>query len=308
MKYFALLLGFCLFACSSKQVASNNVFIDIPQPPSVRHSESRRQLASDEEYLGSSYNSFYGNRNYIERLQQTGKLVRLLQSIMEEKGHPRKRLLEKFKDDLDKEIVFLLKQEDAIGKPLNLQALPKTWLPQANSLQYGAKLRSLQAVLSSSEVMARLESYLSATKVMEDGNYEQNFYYGLLRKALAQLNDELKKVDGNKVIDLFHAQSSYGDFLASVARSHLHHIFRDKSSRPVEKRLKQTFRQIQRVRTPEDAKTIMASAEVTYASSVLLSADYSGSSDIEGSRDDMDTKMATYFSLEMIKYLYGNLN
>jgi len=308
MKYFALLLGFCLFACSSKQVAShNNVLLDVPPPP-AQGSDSQRKLASDEEYSTGAYNKFFGERNYIERLQQMGKLVNLLQSIMEDKGHPRKRLLQKFKDDLEKEIAFLLKQEEAQGKPVDLKGLPKNWLPLANSLQYGAKLRSLQAVLSSSEVMAQLESYLSATKVMEDGNYDQNFYYGLLRKSLTQLNEELKTADGNKVINLFHAQSSYGDFLASVARTNLHRVFKDKSYRPIEKRLKQTFRQIQRVRTPDDAKAMMASAEVTYASSVLLNADYFGSSDIEGSRDDMDLKMATYFSLEMIKYLYGHVN
>ena len=299
MKYLALLLlGLTLFACGSKQVALNTYGADFPQPQ-----YGDRQMASDEDYLGKSYLTFFESKNYIVRLERIRMLVKRLYSLTEEKGHSRKRLLQKFQDDLEKQISYLKKLEDLEAQPG--KALPIGWLPQKDTYQYGAKIRALHAIKNSSEVLTQLESYLTATKVMEDSTYDQNFFYGLVRKALSQLGKNLQEIEGDKGQDLLSAKLSYADFLAGVARMHLHKVG---ESRPVEKKLRATFKELQRVRNIQDAKAILASKDVAEATMILKNSDYTSSSDIEGSRDDMDTKIATYFSLEMIKYLYGGLN
>jgi len=298
MKYLALLLSLTLFACGSKPTATNNYGADFPQPQ-----YGDRQIASDEAYLGKSYLTFFESKNYIVRLERIRMLAKRLHSLMEEKGHPRARLIQKFQDDLDKQIAYLKKLEDLQNQPG--KDLPISWLPQKDTYQYGAKIRALHAVKNSSEVMAQLESYLSATKVMEDGSYDQNFYYDVMRKALSQLGKSLQEIEGDKGQDLLAAKLSYADYLAGVARNHLHKAI---ESRPLEKKLRATFKELQRVRNAQDAKAILASKEVAEATMILRNSDYSNSSDIEGARDDMDTKIATYFSLEMIKYLYGGLN
>lgn len=300
MKYFVFLMGVFLFSCSSKQIASN-FDLDLPQPPVVQNAESQRRLASEEEYLGTSYEKFFGDQNYIGRLHKLRKLVRQLHFLMEEKGHPRKRILKKFQDDLDQQIAFLERLETDQNVTL------KSWLPAEKTYQYGAKIRTLQAVKNSSDVMARLEAYLASTKVMEDSTYDQNFYYNLMRKGLKAMADDLAKVN-TKGADALSAHLSYANYLSSVARAQLHTVFPNKSSKVVETRLNATFRQIQQVRSVAQAKSLVNSPEVVYASQILANADYTSSSDIEGSRDDMDKKIATYFGLEMIKYLYGQLN
>lgn len=298
MKYFALLLGLMLSACGSKQLASNIYGADFPTPP-----QGDRQLASDEEYLGKSYLTFFESKNYIVRLERMRMLAKQLYSSMEEKGNPRKRLLQKFQDDLEKQISYLKKLEGLDAQPG--KELPISWLPQKDTYQYGAKLRALHAVKNSSEVMIQLETYLAATKVMEGISYEQNFFYDLMRKALSQLGKSLQGVDGDKGRDLLNAKLSYADFFAGVARMHLHKAI---ESRPLEKKLRATFKELQRVRNAQEARVILTSNDIAEATKVLKYSDYANSSDIEGARDDMDTKIATYFSLEMIKYLYGGLN
>lgn len=299
MKYLALLmLCLTLFACGSKQVASNTFGTDFPKPP-----QGERQVASDRAYSEKTYLTFFESRNYIVRIERIRMLAKHLGSLMEDKGHPRKKLLQKFQDDLDKQISYLKKLEGSDVDPS--KQLPISWLPQKDTYQYGAKIRALHAVKNSSAVMAQLEGYLAATQVMEDTTFDQNFFYGLMRKALSDLGKNLQELEGEKGSDLLVAKLSYADFLAGIARRNLHKAV---ESRPVEKRLRATFKELQRVRNAQDAKAVLGSSGVAEATMVLKNSDYSSSSDIEGSRDDMETKIATYFSLEMIKYLYGGLN
>lgn len=302
MKYFVILLCVYLFSCSSGPVAPYAVDKDIPQPPQVQNLNSQRSLASNEEYSDSSYQKFFGEYNYVERLHRVRRLANLTQSIMEDKGHPRKRLLKKFQEDLDKQIALLEKVET------DKDNTAASWLPKLNSYQYGAKVRAVQAVKNSADVMNQLDSYLSSTKVMEDSSSDQNFYLGLLRKAVKAMGDELQQRDGVKASVLLPTQLSYGHYLSSVARAHLHKVFSDKKSRQLKEEVNGAFKKIQAVRNAPEAKAIVKSREIMNAYFALQMADYSNSSDIEGSRDDMDTKMATYFSLGMIKYLYGQLN
>lgn len=298
MKYLAILFCLSLFACGSKQVVTNNFGVELPQPQ-----YGERQIASDETYLGKSFLTFFESQNYIVRMERVRMLAKHLHSLMEEKGHPRKRLLQKFQLDLEHQISYLKKLEDLQAQPGKI--LPIAWIPPKDTYQFGAKVRALHAVRNSGEVMGQLDSYLASTKVMEDISFEQNFFYDLMKKALSQLGKSLQEIDGNKGQDLVAAKLSYADFFAGVARSHLHKAI---DSRPLEKKVRATFKELQRVRTAQDAKSILASKDVLEATSVLKNADYSNSSDIEGSRDDMDVKIATYFSLEMIKHLYSGLN
>ncbi len=298
MKYLSLLFCLTLFACGSKQVATNLYGVDLPQPQ-----YGDRQIASDEAYSEKSYIAFFENRNYVVRLERIRMLAKHLGSLMEEKGQPRKRLLQKFQEDLDKQINYIKKLEDLTAQPE--KKLPINWLPQKDTYQYGAKIRALHAVKNSSEVMFQLEAYLASTQVIEDSGYDQNFFYGLMRRALSQLGKSLQEIEGDKGQDLLAAKLSYADYFAGVARMNLHKAI---DSRPIERKVRATLRELQRVRSAQDAKAILVSRDFAEASSVLRNSDYSKSSDIEGSRDDMDTKITTYFSLEMIKYLYGGLN
>lgn len=313
MKYLLLLFLIGLFSCSSKPLTSNSPELDVPQPLSVQNASGQRATASDEEYLRNSYERFFEGKNdkgqsdvtvdYITRLQQVRKLTRFLNFLMETKGHPRKRLIQKFQDDLDKQIAYLNKLE----KESPTQGLLHSWLPKKDSYQYGAKIRALQAVVNSSVVMTQLEAYLESTKVLEDDSIDQNFYYGLMRKGLGVLNRELERVDGEKGKDLVATKLSYGEYFASVALLHLHKAL-DAKSRFHEKKIRAALKDLQKARRVEKAKQAVDSPEFKFASLVLMNAEYSESSDIEGIRADMDTKIATYFSLEMIKHLYVGLN
>lgn len=313
MKYLLFLFCLGLFSCSSKQVGSNRPEFDIPHPQSEQNTSNQRATASDENYLKNSYERFFEGKNdkgqsdaavdYITRLQQVRKLTRFLNFLMETKGHPRKRLMQKFQDDLDKQIAYLSKLETESPT----KNLPDSWLPKKDSYQYGAKIRALQAVVNSSAVMNLLEDYLSSIKVLEDDSMDQNFYYGLMRRGLKVLGRELERVDGEKGKDLVATKLSYGEYLASVALVYLHKAL-DEKSRFHESRIKAALKDLQKARKAEKAKYVVDSPEFKFASLILMNVDYAGSSDIEGIRADMDTKIATYFGLEMIKHLYAGLN
>jgi hypothetical protein len=300
MKYLSLFLCLVLFACGSKPVNPDADLANLPKPPPTQNPLSQRKLASDEEYIGQSYEKYFLEKNYIDRLKMVRSIIRQLHIDMEEKGRARQNILRKFQTDLDKQIALLQKVET------NPSSLKPGWLPDPNSYQYGAKMRALEEIKFSSEVMFQLESYLSATKVMDD-DFE-NFYYRYMRKALIALAEDLKGREEPSKDGLLQAQLSYSDYLASMARSRLHRVFDDKKSRPVVKRLNAFFRQIQAAHNGSEAKAIGVSSEMGYARNVLATADYSNSADIEGSRDDMDNKISTYFGLEMIRYIYGQMN
>ena len=301
MKYHILFICVVLCACSSKQVDQTST-ADLPQPPPMQSNPNQRQIASDEAYLGNSYNSYFADENYLARLEKMRKLVRQLHVLMEEKGHPRKKILKKFQNDLDRQISFLDKLE------IDKSKLIKGWLPKENTYQYSAKIRALGMIQDSGNVMAQLETYLSSTKVLDEDNFEQNFYYSLLRKALRALSEDLQKRESPSSAGIFKAQLSYADYISSNARRDLRKVFSDRKDRATEKRVNAFFRRLQQVRSEPEAKSLLASSEMNFAHLALQNADYTQSSDIEGARDDMDTKITTYFGLEMIKYLYGQLN
>lgn len=305
MKYLPFLLCIFMLSCTSKHVTQNWTDKTLPPPPQMANVSGQRSLASDEEYLGRAYSSYFGDQNYVGRLEKVRKLVGELHSLMEIKGHPRKQILKKFQTDLDQQIKLLGSLESADQNGLTL-----SWLPKEGTYQYGAKIRALRAVKESSDTMALLEAYIFSLKVLEDTNnpYALNFYYNLMRKGLAALGDDLQKLGLEKSQDSIPAKVSYGGYLASVARANLHKVFPERSDRPLQNRINLTLRKLQQVRTAVEAQSMAASPEVKYATSILMNADYFGSSDIEGSRDDMETKLSTYFNLEMIKYLYGRMN
>lgn len=299
MKLITIVLCLFLFSCGSKQVVSQGTEPILPMPL-----PTQRQLASEaDEYIGKSFTSFFETQNYITRIERIKTLAKHLHSLMDRKGHPRRRLLQKFQDDLEKKIGYL-KELEGTDRDSD-KSLPIGWLPQKDSDQYSAKIQALLEVHNSGEVMAELERFLDSTKVMEDVDYEQNFFYGLMTKALNQLEKNLQQVNSAQDKDLLNSKFSYADFFASVASMNLYKVV---TSKVTEKKIKTTLKKVGKVRTILDAKAYLKSKDVIEAESILKSADAINSSDIEGVHDDMETKIATYFSLAMIKHLYTGLN
>jgi hypothetical protein len=305
MKYLMLaLFTFNLFSCVSSSIAtfSDNEF---GLPPEFKSKIESRQIASDdkefEQYLTETYTSYFEKETSVKRLLKIKMLAHQLHLNMEDKGHSRKRILEKFNADLKKQIEIIQNLESGQENSL------VSWLPDPKSPQYSKKILALQSIKYSAYVMGQLETYLAATKVMEnDRFYFQTSHYGLLQRALKALAKELDSVP---VVPegLQQSQFSYASFLSSVARNNLYKVFNQKQKKQ-QMRVDTFFKEIQLVNDSSEAKKLMNSNEMTFARSFLANKEYSGSSEIDGYRDDMDTKISTYFGLEMIRYLYDQLN
>lgn len=300
MKLISLVLCLFLVSCGSKQIVAKNSEQALPMPL-----QTQRQLASEEEeeYLGKAFVSYFETQNYVARVERIYALTKHLHSLMDRKGHPRKGLLQKFQDDLEKKIGYL-KELEGTDRDRS-QSLPIGWLPTKGTEQYGAKIQALNEVSNSGTVMMQLERYLDSTKVMEDVDYEQNFFYGLMTKALAQLGKNLQSVNGALGPDLMASKLSYADFFASLASKNLYKVIHNKAT---EKKIKSVLKNVNRVRTVQEAASFLTNRDVIEAESILRNADVINSSDIEGVHDDMETKITTYFSLAMIKHLYSGLN
>jgi hypothetical protein len=293
---FALIvLPIFIFSCTNLAVKSV-----VPQPPQVNSNMTQRQIASEEEdFYVKSYANFFYQENYLGRLKKIRVLAHQLHTLMNEKGHPRKRILEKFQMDLDKNLAYLSGLDENISV--------KDWLPEATTRDYSKKLAALIRVSQSADVMAQLESYLASTKVMEDDTYEVNSFYTLMRKALRELKESLVARTGNSMDPILESRLSYSKFLSEEARLNLHKVFDSKMKAP-QKKVASFFKKIESVNSVDQARAILNSRDMILTRSYLAYTESSGSSDIDGIRDDFDTKISTYFGLEMIKFLFSNLN
>lgn len=301
MKIIIVLLSFFVFSCASNQLGRNSQE-SMDSLLVAEKAAGQRQLATEpSETSNKIFSKIFDNDDYLNRIRHIGKYTNELFILMEVKGHPRKRILQIFKKEIDTQLAYLVSIER------NADSLPKAWLPQPNSDEYDSKIKSLKWISASAEVMLQLSSYLSATKVMDDGNYDQNIYFRYLNRALSALRSELIIREGNNDQIVRQAQFSFADQLASEARLNLYKVF-TKKNRDAQKKVDLFFADLQRVRSSRQAQALIESPDMVFARSYLAYSESTGSSDIEGIREDMDIKIATYFGLEMIKYLYTHLN
>ncbi len=301
MKYFIVVLSLFLFSCSTYQIARSSS--DSSESLIELHNQAKsRQLAAEQGNVSEEvYTKYFAAENYLNRLIKIEKYSRQLYNVMESKGHPRKRIMQQFRNDLAQQIVELKNLESG------QQNLGLSWLPQVDSPEYRRKIQALRIVTESAKVMQQLENYLDATKVMEENSDNQNIYYRYLSRALRDLATELDEREGKNKEATQQAQLSYAEHLSTEARLNLHKVFTLKN-KSTKKKVDQFLEKLQQARSVSQAQALLSSTEMDRSRSYLAYQEIPESSDIEGVRDVFDAKISTYYGLEMIKFLYSHLN
>lgn len=267
-------------------------------------SVEKRFPTSDFENLGRTFEYYFENRNYIERIQNIKSLATHLQKLMSLKEHPRQFVLEKFIFDLDQELENLNQAErDLVG-------LNPSWLPNSGSENYSQKMNSMEKIIHSANVMIQIDRIAEDSKILadfEDGEYEHNLYQGLLRSAIKSLDLEYQKVRAYDLKLKHAAVFGFTRMIADTARIHVHKYFKreEKSDRI---KVESYLNRISKVTMPTQALSLMGSSEFQLAKFYLANNESSAESDIEGFEAVKRAKIATLVGLETIVHLWTQLN
>lgn len=318
-----LVLGIVLVGCASHEVGhqggyQNNPDTSLPLPPqgSVESSyhENRlvdkdsRSVASQQEYLQTSYNNYYSGQNFYQRIDKLENLVAQLHGLMPEKGHAKKRLLAKHLIDIRQQKKYI--ESLSSNNSGALSKISVGWLPAPRSSQYSEKLQALGKIVASYKVMNQMGIYLTQAGVFDGDTRNEDFYLSLLNKSIGDIEGQLNQLPTAYRVEVKEAAENtarleYSHHLANGVRFNLPRAFQS-SPQTQYRRLDSFFKRVAQTDNLARIKSLLRSEEGRFAQQTLKGLHIMNSGDIQGFEDEVDLTLSTKFGLEMIQQLVAS--
>ncbi|AGH94715.1 hypothetical protein [Pseudobdellovibrio exovorus] len=322
-----LMMAFTFAGCASHEVSHKvNPETSLPQPPAELAGNNRgdsrlferdsrtdsRTVASQQEYLQSSYNSYYSGQNFYQRIGKLENLVAQLHSLMPEKGHAKKRLLAKHLMDIRQQKKYLeslssTSSESSVG-----------WLPAARSgqgnsqhrEQYSEKLQALGKIVASYKVMNQMGIYLSQVGLFDGDTRNEDFYLSLLNKSIGDIEGQLSQLPTAYRVETKEAAENtarleYSHHLANGVRFNLPRALQS-NPQAQSRKLDGFFKRVAHAESLSRIKSLLRSEDGRLAQQTLKSLHVTNSGDIQGFEDEVDLTLSTKFGLEMIQQLVAS--
>ncbi|MBY0554526.1 hypothetical protein K2P97_08355 [bacterium] len=294
---FQLLLGaLFLSGCTTFNNAAN--ISGLPVPPEQTLNVHSRFIAST--YVEEAYAKYFADGNFYQRVAKIEAVAKQLLSVMPDKGHPKRKLVEQFVSDARKEIIYLGSIQSSVSDKSN------SFLPSAQLDQYNAKIQSLGRLTQSYKIMNRAGIYLTASGVFEEDSSNQDFYLSILDRSTYEIENGLRELvlvykPEDKDAQENNAKMNYSRSLAQDTRNSIRRVLEVKSAEY--KKVDAVLASVARLSSSNLAKKLVRTVEFTNARNILKAANNINSGDIEGFQDDMDTTISTKFNLELINEL-----
>ncbi|MEQ1723959.1 MAG: hypothetical protein ABL930_12345 [Pseudobdellovibrio sp.] len=300
MKYiFQLLLGATVMSgCTTFNKPSFQS--SVPVPPIETQNIYSRNVASG--YVDSAYNTYFADGNTYHRIAKVEAIAKQLHSVMPDKGHPKKKLVQQFLSDVRREALFLS------ALPGSADDIANSWVPSAQLAQFKEKIMSLGRVAQSYKIMSRAGIILTASGVFETDSNSQDFYLSLLDRATYEIENTLRDLMLVYLPEIKDAQDNdakinYSKGLANDIRNNLRKVLQPKSLEY--KKVDAVLNKISKSNAIQ-AKKLIKTSEFLSAKSLLQNSERTISGDIEGFDDEVDTVISTRLNIVLINELISS--